>query len=241
MRRKQASIDSTASSGASREATSDSPRKSGTRANSRTRTPSAVDSTPLNDESYLELRLDEFLARIAAGEQAPGGGSGAAYTVAVAAGLVAMVARCSRESWGDARGVAAQALSIQDRVAPLASVDARAWDEANEALRTAAAGEAGEDGDLERKLEQAAAVPLEIAQLGADVAQLAVLAADRCDGEFRADAAAAAALAAGGARAAAHLVRINLAVREGDPRLARARESEQAAAAAAEKILGPVR
>ncbi len=197
----------------------------------------------MNDENYLELRLDEFLGRIAAGEQAPGGGSGAAYTVAVAAGLVAMVARCSRDAWGDARGVAAQALSIQDRVAPLTSVDARAWEEANEALRKAAQGTTGPDdeGDLERKLEEAAAVPLEIAQLGADVAELAVIAADRCDGEFRADAAAAAALAAGGSRAAAHLVRINLAVRDDDVRLARARASEQAASAAAERILGPIR
>lgn len=196
----------------------------------------------MDDENYLELRLDEFLGRIAAGEQAPGGGSGAAYTVAVAAGLVAMVARCSRDAWGDARGVAAQALSIQERVAPLASVDARAWEEANEALRKVAHGTTSTDeGDLERKLEEAAAVPLEIAQLGADVAELAVLAADRCNGEFRADAAAAAALAAGGSRAAAHLVRVNLAVREDDPRLARARASEQAASAAAERILGPIR
>jgi len=196
----------------------------------------------LDDENYLELRLDEFLDRIAAGEQAPGGGSGAAYTVAVAAGLVAMVARCSRDAWGDASGVAAQALSIQNRVAPLASVDARAWEEANEALRRAAQGTSpGDEDDLERKLEEAAAVPLEIAQLGADVAELAVIAADRCDGEFRADAAAAAALAAGGSRAAAHLVRINLAVRDDDVRLARARASEQAASAAAEQILGPIR
>lgn len=194
----------------------------------------------MDDESYLELRLDDFLARIAAGEQAPGGGSGAALTVAVAAGLVAMVARCSRDSWEDARGVTAQALSIQDRVAPLASVDAQAWEEANAALARAADGSSSE-GDLELKLERAAAVPLEIAQLGADVAALAVLASERCDGAYRADAAAAAALAAGGARAAAHLVRVNLAVREGDPRLARARASEQAAAAAAEQILGPVR
>jgi formiminotetrahydrofolate cyclodeaminase len=153
-----------------------------------------------------------------------------------------MVARCSRESWDDARGVTAQALAIQDRVAPLASVDARAWEEANEALHRAAAGTSpGDEGELERKLEAAAAVPLEIAQLGADVAELAVIAADRCDGEFRADAAAAAALAAGGARAAAHLVRVNLAVREDDVRLARARWSEQAAVAAAERILGPIR
>jgi formiminotetrahydrofolate cyclodeaminase len=196
----------------------------------------------LDGESYLELRLDDFLARIAAGEQAPGGGSGAAVTVAVAAGLVAMVARCSREAWGDARGVAAQALSIQDRVASLAHVDAQAWEDASAALRAAAEGEdAGGDAALEQLLDRAAAVPLEIAQLGADIAELAVLAAERCDGEFRADAAAAAALAAGGSRAAAHLVRVNLAIRDDDVRLSRARASEQAAVAAAERILGPVR
>jgi formiminotetrahydrofolate cyclodeaminase len=196
----------------------------------------------LDDENYLELRLDDFLARIAAGKQAPGGGSAAAFTVALAAGLVAMVARCSHDSWGDARGVAAQALSIQNRVASLANVDARAWQEANAALSRAADGTgSGSDGDLELKLERAAAVPLEIAQLGADVAALANLTAERCDGAYRADAAAAAALAAGGARAAAHLVQVNLAVRDGDPRLARARASEQAAVAAAERILGPVR
>ena len=68
---------------------------------------------------------------------------------------------------------------------------------------------------LERKLERAAAVPLEIAALGADAAALAALAGERCDGAYRADAAAAAALAAGGARAAAHLVEVNLGVQRG--------------------------
>jgi hypothetical protein len=38
-----------------------------------------------------------------------------------------------------------------------------------------------------------------------------------------------------------HLVRVNLGVREDDKRLKRARESEQAAAAAAERVLGSVR
>jgi hypothetical protein len=52
---------------------------------------------------------------------------------------------------------------------------------------------------------------------------------------------AAAALAAGGARAAAHLVEVNLAVRAGDQRLAQARASEQAAAEAAERLLASIR
>ena len=155
-----------------------------------------------------------------------------------------MVARCSRESWADALGVAAQALAIQERVMQLARADAEAWETALTALKEA--GNAGGDGarrnfDLERKLELAAAVPLEIAALGADAAALAALAGELGDGGYRADAVAAAALAAGGARAAAHLVEVNLAVRAGDERLAQARASEQAAAEAAERLLASIR
>ena len=100
---------------------------------------------------------------------------------------------------------------------------------------------AGREQAAATTVGRAAVVPLEIAALGADTAALAVIAAERCDGAYRADAAAAAALAAGGARAAAHLVEVNLGVREGDERLARARGSEQAAAEAAERLLAAIR
>jgi formiminotetrahydrofolate cyclodeaminase len=176
--------------------------------------------------------------------EAPGSGSAAALTVAFAAGLVAMVARASHASWDEAAGLAAQALALQDRAAHLAPVDARAWEEAMSALRDAGGGDGSDarrDHELERKLERAAAVPLQIAELGADTAALAARAGELCEGEHRADAAAAAALAAGGARAASHLVEVNLGVREGDARLARARASEQAASEAAEGLLASIR
>jgi formiminotetrahydrofolate cyclodeaminase len=152
-----------------------------------------------------------------------------------------MVARCSRDAWEDAPGVSAQALAIQQRAAPLAHLDAEVWEEANAALREASHGDGGSDGELERKLDEAAAVPLEVAELGADVAELAALVGELCDGAYRADAAAAAALAAGGASAAAHLVEVNLAVRKGDARLERARASEQAAIDAARRTLATTR
>jgi methenyltetrahydrofolate cyclohydrolase len=200
----------------------------------------------LDAEKYLDLSVRAVLDGLAQKGTAPGSGSAAALTVAFAAGLVAMVARGSRESWDDANGIAAQALAFQDRAAPLASVDAEAWDDALSALRAAADG--GEDGngkrrnyELEQKLERAAAIPLEIAELGADVAELAALAGELGNAAYRADAAAAAALAAGGARAAAHLVEVNLAVRSGDERLARARASEKAANEAAERMLASIR
>ncbi len=181
-----------------------------------------------------------FLERLSADGQAPGGGSAAALTIAFAASLVAMVARCSRDMWDEAAGVAAQARAIKERAAALAHADARVWEEALAALREAADGTSGDarrDFELEQKLERAAAAPLEIAALGADAAALAALAGERGDETYRADAAAAAALAAGGARAAAHLVQINLGVRAGDVRIARVRSSELAADEAAARLL----
>ena len=149
-----------------------------------------------------------------------------------------MVSRCSTE-WRDAPGVAAQANAISDRAVALAHTDGLAWDAALLALRDAEAGggvDERRDFALERKLETAAAAPLEIASLGADVAALAAVAGDNCEATYRADAAAAAALAAGGSAAAAHLVRVNLGMRTGDPRLAQAVASERAARDVAERL-----
>lgn len=197
----------------------------------------------LTSDDYLDLRLQEFLDRLGTADSAPGGGSAAALTIAFAAGLVGMVARCGTESWADASGVAAQARAIQERATALSRRDAEVWSAALAALRKAdaQAGDERTNHELMRALDLAAAAPLEIAALGADVAELAVEASERCEGAFRADAAAAAALAAGGARAAAHLVEVNLTVREGDERLARARSSDQAATEAAERVLASVR
>jgi methenyltetrahydrofolate cyclohydrolase len=203
----------------------------------------------LSDENYLDMSVTAFIGGLATRERAPGGGSAAALTVAFAAGLVVMVARSSRGVWEDAPGVAAQALSLQDRASALTYSDAEAWDEALAALRAAADPSPAEgdrngqrrDLELEQKLERAAAVPLEIAEIGADTALLAAQAGQHGDLAYRADASAAAALAAGGARAAAHLVEVNLAIRVGDERLARARASETAAIEAAENLLASTR
>jgi formiminotetrahydrofolate cyclodeaminase len=150
-----------------------------------------------------------------------------------------MAARCSRD-WADAPGVAAQANAIGERATAVAQTDGAVWNEALAALRDAEAAstdDARSDFALEQKLEAAAAAPLEIAALGADVTALAALAAEHGDPTYRADGAAAAALAAGGATAAAHLVRVNLGVRADDPRLARALESEETAHGIADRLL----
>jgi methenyltetrahydrofolate cyclohydrolase len=187
-------------------------------------------------DEYLDLRLGDFLDRLGAGKPAPGSGSASALTVAIAAGLVAMVARKS-EDWDESPGIAAQALALQARAAPLALADARVWDDALEALAAAREHATPSNGELEAKLDLSATIPLQIAETAADTASLAALAAELGEGTFRADAAAAAVLAAAGARAAAHLVAVNLTVQEGDGRLVRARRNADSAADAAARAL----
>ena len=152
-----------------------------------------------------------------------------------------MVARQSAGSWEDSAGVAAQALALQAKAAPLALADAEVWEQALQALEVARADETPSNGELEAKLDLSCVVPLEIAEAAADTASLAALAAELGDGTYRPDAAAAAVLAAAGARAAAHLVSVNLTVSDGDARLVRARESEQVAADAAARALDAAR
>jgi formiminotetrahydrofolate cyclodeaminase len=144
-----------------------------------------------------------------------GVGSAAAETASNAAQIVASVARETRGSWSGARGAAAQAIALAERLATLAKADAKVFTAALDALASGAP-------DLHERLEAAADVPLEIAKTAADVAEVAVLVAERCDGLLRADASGAAALAAGAALAAANLVRSNLALGPEDDRVRRA-------------------
>ena len=143
-----------------------------------------------------------------------GAGSAAALTAAAAARLIADVAR-ETSGWTGSAGVVAQASALADRCEALAVEDAEAFTAALDAL-------ANNSPDLVDRMAAATAVPVEIAVIAADVAEAAVVVAERCDGLLRADAAGAAALASGAAAAAAHLVRANLTVTADDPRLKRA-------------------
>jgi len=65
--------------------------------------------------AFLDRSLREFLDDVAARGRTPGGGSAAALVTALAAALLAKIARTST-AWPDSRGVAAQAESLRDRV-----------------------------------------------------------------------------------------------------------------------------
>jgi formiminotetrahydrofolate cyclodeaminase len=173
-------------------------------------------------------RLHDVLAEPGPG---PAGGSAAALATTMAAGLVRLVARVSRE-WEDAPGIAAQAAALGDRSLLLADDDHRVYAHALAQLDAP-----DRDASLGKALREAARVPLEIAETAADVAALAALSAREGAETVRGDAWAAAVLAEAASVAAAGLVRVNLATRPDDDLCARAELATRAAAAARDVAL----
>jgi methenyltetrahydrofolate cyclohydrolase len=179
--------------------------------------------------SFLDRPVRGFLDQLAARTPTPGGGGAAAVTGAMAAGLVAMAARFSARQLSEAGDLADQADELRRRAADLADLDARAYAAVLEALRLP------READQRREaLLGAAVVPLEIAEIGARVAQLAVRVAEAGNPNLRGDAVTGAVLAAASARSAACLVDINVNLGGLDPELSQ--RAARAAADAAEQV-----
>ena len=189
---------------------------------------------------FSSQTVEELCETVAAETSAPGGGSVAAIVTAFAASLTAMAARFATEQWEDAAGAVAQAEALRARVLPLAEEDANAYEnflvarriseEVDSDIRDAAVGDA---------LSRAADVPLAIAEAALDVASLAADLAEHGNPNLRGDAATAALLAEAAVRATANLVEINLATREGDERIERARELVEMSRRMSRRVLEP--
>jgi formiminotetrahydrofolate cyclodeaminase len=157
----------------------------------------------------------------------PSGGSASAVAAAMAASLVGLVARASTD-WAEAPGVAAQAGVLRERLLELADADAAAYADALAELRAPAPAGVPRDAVIGRALARAADAPLEIAEVAADVAELARLAEAEGRADVRPDATVARELAAAAARSAARLVEVNLVTLPGDARSVRAVRAAQA-------------
>jgi methenyltetrahydrofolate cyclohydrolase len=178
------------------------------------------------------FRLATLIESLASPAENPASGSAAAAAAAFAAGLVAKVGRGAGNE-----GAVAQAELLAARLAGLAAEDADVYGAAVSAL--AQDGDPSESRDflLGTTLRRAADVPLQIAEAAADVAVLSASLGASVPPDQHADAVGAAFLAHGAARAAAHLVEINLAAREGDERQRRARGAVSAASAAVSALV----
>jgi formiminotetrahydrofolate cyclodeaminase len=155
----------------------------------------------------------DFLAQVAARTPTPGGGGAAAVTAALAAGLVAMAARFSAAQLPAAADLAGQADQLRERAAALADQDAAAYRAVLDAYRPPRSGD-----DRARRqrigaaLHEATVIPLAIAEISAQVAELAASVAAQGNPNLRGDATMAAHLAGASARGAAALVAINTAL-----------------------------
>ena len=172
----------------------------------------------MGSSSFLDAGLKEFLDAVPARTPAPGGGAVAAIVASLAAGLTAMGARFAPDGWERRAEVVGRAEELRARLEPLADADAEAYG----AFMAERSGE---------NVERIVAIPFELAEAAAEVAELAALVASDGNPNVSGDAAAGADLAAAAASIAARLVAIN--AHAVDERVQQARELAARAASAA--------
>jgi methenyltetrahydrofolate cyclohydrolase len=188
-----------------------------------------VDSVPGSsaDPDYLEVTVAEFLDRVAAPSAAPGAGAAAAMAVSLGAALTAMAAGLSGRHLPDADGLVARARRLQEQAKPLGQRDAAAY---GEVLKER--GRPPEDPEradrVREALSRAADIPLEIAEIGVAVMELASDVVQRGNPNLKGDALTGCLLAQSGVRAAVVLVELDLDAPD-DPRLLRAAQLSGAA------------
>jgi methenyltetrahydrofolate cyclohydrolase len=168
---------------------------------------SGMQSTSLRNET-----LERFLERLASTDPAPGGGGSVAVATAMAAALVEMAAGLSTDRIAEAADIGAQASGVRRRALTLADEDAAAYTRVLDAFRRRRETDtdAGRQ-EIHEALEGATAVPLEVAELAAEVAGLANRLVAGGNPNLEGDAAAAVHLARAATRAAARLVELNVA------------------------------
>jgi formiminotetrahydrofolate cyclodeaminase len=210
--------------------------------------------------SLSDLSARELVARLATHEPIPGGGSAAALAGAMGAALVAMVAELTigrpdaTERDAELRELRDNANSHRERLLQLADDDANAYDAVVRARRMPREAESDKEQRrqaVDAAMVEAAAVPLQTAQVAAVVLDLAARIAPIGNRNAISDAGVAAQLAATAVRGAILNVRINLPYlpdgaalfAEAPAELARlaaaADEAEETALSAVERRLEP--
>jgi glutamate formiminotransferase / formiminotetrahydrofolate cyclodeaminase len=164
-----------------------------------------------------------FLASVASSNPVPGGGSVAAHAGALAAALAQMVTGLTigkkKYSAVDAemKEAALKAAALGNQLAALVQRDADAYAHVSQAYKLPkepAEAAARRSEAVTHSLMKAAEVPLETARAATQVAEIAVLVAEKGNSNAITDAGVAALLAEAAARGAAYNVRMNVAALE---------------------------
>ena len=160
-----------------------------------------------------ELSLQELLDSVGDRTTAPGGGAVAGVVAALAGALAGM---CARFSGDDRADLARLADGLRVRAIELAQADLAVY------AAYARARRAGRDHEVAAALDETIRVPLEMAEVAAELAELADGLARSGNPNLRGDANVAVLMGAAAARAGAMLVCENLVGTGSDPRLVRA-------------------
>ena len=183
-----------------------------------------------------DLSLHELLSRFAARTPAPAGGSAAAVACAMGAALVEMALAYEAGAAEERAAEERAASRLRARGLELAELDLGSYEPVLEALRLRA-DDVTRAERLESALATAAAVPLQIAELAAEIAELGADTAQRAGRHLVGDAVAGVLLADAGCRSAVRLVELNVGCNAEDPRLPAAAGLARRSAAARDRAL----
>jgi methenyltetrahydrofolate cyclohydrolase len=175
-----------------------------------------------------ELSLQELLDSVGDRTTAPGGGAVAGVVAALAGALAGM---CARFSGDDQADLARLADGLRVRAIELAQADLAVY------AAYVRARSAGRDHEVAAALDETIRVPLEMAEVAAELVELADGLARSGNPNLRGDATAAVLIGAAAARAGAVLVCENLAGTASDPRLACAAAIVASVSAAERNVL----
>jgi formiminotetrahydrofolate cyclodeaminase len=169
--------------------------------------------------TFRTTSWDGLLEAFSEAGPSPAGAGAAVMAVSISAALCVMTARLSSRHIPASHDIAAEALAMRERLAPLCDMDAERY------RRVMAEYRRPDDGDAKARwrrittaLSEASEVPLAVVTAGARLAHLAARLAEEGNPTVRGDAVTAAFLAGAGVEAAGALVRINLAELPDDDR-----------------------
>ena len=167
----------------------------------------------------IELSVREYVQQLASGEATPGGGSAAALSCAMAAGLCAMAARLTlgkakyEKSWARMRAVADQVTVAKQTLLSLVDEDCEAYNQVLAAYRLPKADDDQKkrrQAAVGRAFQLAASIPLQTLHQAAQLIEPLRLVVAEGNPNCITDAGAAVQFCRAGAQAAADNVRINL-------------------------------